>query len=476
MSELMLNQVIVGLGNPVFEQFHRTNRVDIPQDEINNIITQRFNGGITGATINACGIKGGGLSHQPNGVVNIEGGWNQRRGLALLQFTVTDNSLQVDKLAVLGYLAGGGASYLGVIPDDVLFVPVRSWTVSETSRQDGDYMPVTAKTMTESSQFLMNDPDAVANFQSVRPVDVVNYGMGLIEAEENDRGGSYAGTTNSDIGNNGIVISKGGNLDPLAAANQVIHHAARVASNMNTHNSLSENMAYSIGGMQETETFQHPFLGYMMSELGLSSYAGFVGFSFGELRQCFMGFDTVVSPPSDRNTGEVNHMLTSSQLGSANYDEIIANEIAFIALHSMIDNGLLYLEFVASNNVSNMSINRGDIYFQAGSAAGVIPNDQYLAGRVESFKNYIANSFFQKYAVRQWGNATPISLSVKMNVFGECVVELSLNGDERNRIQKVFTSYTLNRTSSNIANTEQQKLMAENHVENIQQYFSNQGN
>lgn len=471
MSEIRLNQVIIGIGNNVHEQFHRSNRIDISPDLANRAAHERFNGGITPSTIAQMGVHGGSLSTQHQGVINVEGGWNQRRGLAMLRMTIVDNALMEQQMSVLGYLVGGGMAMGSVVPDDVLFIPVRSWTMSTSATQDVQYMPTTKRAITETSQFLMADPEMIRQLRSIRPVDVITHGFGQVAAEEEDSNIAYGGSTNADLNQNGVIVSKSSNLDPIVNAQTVMTHAARVARQHVTHNLLSENMAMSMGGISEQEIFQHPFLSLMMSALGMPSYQGFIGFTFEELRQVFQGFDTAVLPPSDRNMEGHNHQLDSDPLGSADWFEKIANELAFISMHAMIDVGLVYLQFVASNNVSNLNVLSSGIYFRPGIPAGVIANDPGLQNRVDNFKDYIETTFFQKYAMTMLGNTTAIEVDVTMNIFGECSVEIVLNGDHGNARKKVFPAYTINRSSSNLATDEIQETMALNYVDNLKNYF-----
>lgn len=469
MAEIALNQVLVGIGNVVYDQHHRENRVTLDNSLVNQAVNERFNGGITAATINMLGLTGGGLANQAAGVINVEGGWNQRRGLCMLRMTVTDNALKQDQMAVMGYLVGGSNTIAGIIPNDVLFVPVRSWTVTTETTSGMDFLPTTKQGVTESSQFLMADPQMLNELQTIRPVDVINYGFGDLNAAED--GMSFDGTTNSDLNRNGLVVSKSGNLNPLTNAQQIMNHAARVSRNQVTHNSLSENMASSMGEMRETEIYEHPFLAMMMSALGMPSYAGFVGFSFEELRQVFQGFDSVVTPPSDRNTEGHNHTLDTSSLGAVDPYEIIAHELAFICLHAMLDIGLLFAQFVSSNGVSGMGVNNGSIYWESGASSGVMANDQHLHTRMEQLKDYIQSSFYQKYAAHKLGLATVVGADVTMNVFGECVIEITLNGNDRVVKRVAIPSYCVNRTSSNIAAGHMQKELANTYVETLQNYF-----
>lgn len=469
MAEITLNQVLVGIGNVVYDQHHRENRINLDNSLVNQAVQERFNGGISASTVNMLGVTGGGLAAQTGGVINVEGGWNQRRGLCLLRMTVTDNALKSEQMAVLGYLVGGSDTFMGIVPNDVLFVPVRSWTVTTEATQGMDYLPTTKTGVTESSQFLMADPEMINNLQSIRPVDVINYGFGELNAEE--EGVMFDGTTNSDLTNNGLVISKSGNLNPLTNAQQIMNHAARVSRNQVTHNTLSENMASSMGNMRETEVYEHPFLSLMMSALGLPSYAGFVGFSFEELRQVFQGFDSVMTPPSDRNMEGHNHTLDTSVLGAVDYHEIIGHELAFICLHAMLDLGLMYAQFIISNNVSGVGINSGNIFWQPGASAGVIANDPYLNNRMDQLKDYIESSFYQKYAATRLGSASIVGAEVTMNVFGECVIEIVLNGNDNITKRIALPSYCVNRTSSNIAAGDMQKELATNYVETLRNYF-----
>jgi len=138
----------------------------------------------------------------------------------------------------------------------------------------------------------------------------------------------------------------------------------------------------------------------------------------------------------------------------------------------MCDTGLMYLEFTASNNATHLGVNRGDIYFKPGIPASMINNDPYAMQRVDRFKDYIEATFFQKYGTKLWGQSTAVEVSVKMNLFGESSVDITL--DRNYNAAEVFTypGYCINRTNSNIASSDNQRQMAINNVENIKQYFA----
>lgn len=472
MAEMRLDQVLYGIGNNLHDQFHRTNRIDMDPSIVDQAYNERYNGGIQGSTIARLSAAAGGLTAQHGGLVDMEDGWSLRRGLCIMKFTVIENSLAETKMSVLGYLTGGGDVMLGQVPDEVIFQPVRSWT-SETSASTGiNGLAINKRAITENSQFLLASPTLTRDLKSIRPVDIVNHGIGFQEMQETAPEREYMGSTSSDLNSQGVIVSKAQNLNPVAHAQTVIRHAASVSSNQVSNNVLSENMALSMNGISDMEVYEHPFLSMMSSALGMATWNGFVGFSFGELRSVFTGFDSVTIGNKRVATAVagVDHRMMSNELGTANQNETTGNELAFITMHALIDCGLMGLDFVASNAVDHLNVN-GGIYFKAGIPQPILDNDTAVNARAERFKEYLEQSFFQKYAARQWGSATLIGVKVKCSILAEIVISMTYNNDPSTEMNWVFPSYTINRTSSNIASTDSQKSMAENYVSNLQEFF-----
>lgn len=473
MAEMRLDSVMYGIGNNLHDQFHRTNRLDLDPALIDQVYHERYNGGITGTTVSRLGVTAGCLSAQHGGMVDVEDGWSQRRGLCILKLTVVEDTLVETKMTILGYLSGGGNVMLGQVPDDVMFQPVRSWTNELSSGTDLNGRAMTKRAITENSQFLLASPTMARELKSIRPMDIVNYGIGFQDMMESAPEREFMGSSSSDLNNQGLIVSKAQNLNPISNAQTIMRHAASVSNNQVNNNMLSENMALSIGGMSDLEVYEHPFLSMMSSSLGMATWNGFIGFSFGEFRQVFEGFDRVLVGGSRVATSiaGMDHRLTSNELGTANRDETTANELAFITMHSLIDCGLLGLEFVASNAVTDLGVRQG-IYFSSGTPISLLDNDHENVSKVERFKDYLEQSFFERYSNRKYGAATLIGVKVKCSIVGEITISMTYNNDASTEQNYSFPSYTINRTSSNIASSESQKSMAENYVTNLQEYFT----
>lgn len=473
--ELQLNEVLIGIGNEVHDHYHRTNKMDLNPDILNQVTQERFQGGVQASTINQLGVTGGTISAQHGGMAEVEGGWSFRRGLMLLKMTVVENSLEATQMSVLGYLTSGSDVLLGIVPDDVLFVPVRSYTTKTTQTQDGNFMPIERQAMTESSQFLMADPSLMKNLHSIRPVDVINYGIGYQDNLEDDNtSDDYDGTVGNSLMDRGVIVSKSSNMNPIVNANTILGHAKSVSRNMVSANKLSENMALSIGGISDMEIYQHPFLGAMMSACQMEDYKGFVGFSFEELRMAFPGFDNAIRDFRQSIKAEPkDHKLTSSSMEGAFQPTVIANELAFICFHALIDVGLLGLDFVASNSVAHQGLGDGEIYWKAGAPASIVNNDMGLWNRVEQFKDYISETFFTKYAAKMFGQSTFISVDVVTGLTRETTVKLIFNNDPNTEFTQTFSSYNINRFSSNIASGDAQQAAAMQYMDNLINYFAN---
>lgn len=472
-GEIILNQVLVGIGNQQHEQVHRNHKLDIDNNLVDKAYNERMSGGISATTIRELGIHTGSIGANHSGVVRIEDGWNSRRGLMMLQMTVRTDALMESKMTVLGYLTGGGLAVLDMLPDNVVFVPVRSWELRSSSTLDRHARTTVKEEMSESSQFLMGDPSLIEELRSIRPADVLNHAFGQQENDENTPDRDFAGVTSANLNEQGVNISKSANLDVYTNATQLWNFASRLSKNKHHVNVLSENMASSIGGVSEHEYFSHPFLSMMMACTGMQNYRGFQGWTIGELRNVFAGFDACIPPGgfTGKSTEDAGILGSTSAMGGADYHERIANELAFLTMHSLLDNGLIGLDFLASNNVSKNQVNTGSIYFTNGIPASIFANDHRLNDRAESFRDYLESSFFQKYAIQKWGRGMAVQIRVKAKVFGETEVEIVLDGDESNPIKKSFPSYCINRTSPDITNTETQTSLVSNYMENINEYF-----
>ena len=137
MSEMLvtLTRAIFGTGNSNHDHVHRHTQLNLDSTEVDDLIMEQVNGGVTAGTLNRIAASSGNLSQRPQGYVSVEEGFGVRRGIGQLTFVIESNSNFHSEMCVVGYLFGGTASEEG-ISDDTMFVPVRTWSTLTTNTHD----------------------------------------------------------------------------------------------------------------------------------------------------------------------------------------------------------------------------------------------------------------------------------------------------------------------------------------------------
>lgn len=477
MAEMTLIDARFGMGNQLHNHVHRNNQFMPSSQDIDELKMEQLSGGILGTTMNAVAERAGEVSAQPQGFVNIEDGWNQRRGLGMLRFSITENSMVSESMTVLGYIHGGQSSIEGFDPQ-TLFVPVRCWTTSTTSQINPvDALPMTSTHVTESSQFLMGDPNLMKELHTVRPMDVGNGLIGIAATDAEGRAEDFAGVIGTNLNQNGVIISKTHNLNPTHHARELLKMTLAAGSmeakTMGIEAVLPDMLSST--GMGEQRLSQNPFMATMRHQLGMHSFNGFQGFSIGDINNVFTNFLDVVDvrfmDPS--LYAQTNYLLSTNEYGGSSFHEIYATEIAFLTLHLMINAGLTSIVFSASNDqnaLSSMTADEGMGYVQ-GHAMSVMENDMYLFNRTETFRQALARNFFNKLNSPYEHMRTIISVEVECHLFGETTVKVFLNGDESNARTWANATYAINRTSTNIAGSDVSRTQCMNAFQNIKEHF-----
>ncbi|UYE93448.1 hypothetical protein [Shewanella phage FishSpeaker] len=476
-STLQLTEVIVGIGNPVHAHVRRHNEINADSTTLDALISEQMNGGMTPSTLNEFSILSGGLSTTPQGNIEISDGWNIRRGLAMLRFVVSTNAINQEELVILGYLVGGEVSFEGLDPNTV-FVPVRSWSILMTNRQDlNTGLPYTQTTINDSQQFLLGtDKNLVTN----RPIDVLN-NMGVMCANV-DMGmplTSYTGMSSQDLKSSGILMSKTKNLDPTHCSRAILGSTIRaMAGSMESGNDrdvfIGDLFEKATGyDVVEQNTLQNAFLSVMNASLGGMNFHGFNGYTFGEIAGVFENLADVLNLNILAQSFEdPNWLMTTSEYGSSSYSERIATEVAVMAAHALVRSGLTFVEFLASNNATEIGglNSENGLMYHMGAAMPLLNNETNLAGRVETFKEELARSFFARYRSDIRGGFS-ISINAKCYVFGETSVTVVIDG--KPETERTFTNatYKLNLTSTNISENHKAINSTINMLNNIQSYL-----
>lgn len=463
------------MGNALHTHVHRNNTLDIDSGHIDQMKMEQYNGGVVQSTINNVANASGGLSTRPLGYVNVEDGWNLRRGIGMMSFQVTQNALVETELSILGYLVGGQATTEG-ISADTIFVPVRSWETSTRNVQDQFGLPTPATVISDSSQFLLQDALGSKSLKSLRPLDIANETLGFLACEQEGVEASYGGTINSDL-SKGVLVSKTNNLDPTHHAKQLIQLSTTTIDQQSSgmlENSLADGM--NSPGLGEVGVTDNAFFKTMLGTLGTWNTSGFSGWSIGEICSVFESFPDVLnlSLLNESNFGIVDNLANTNEYGGANYHEVLASELAFLTVHLLMSCGLTHLEFSATNNPHDFGGLEGSddgVMFIPGPCGSVVDNDPNAINRVQRFEQLIKNHFFAKLNTGFQHNSTIVNVEVECSIFGEIKVKLFLNGDPSNTRTWANAAYLINRTSSNITTNENGLQSAKNFVENIKSFF-----
>lgn len=472
--DIILTQAIFGMGNQNHEHVHRNNEFHIQPMGIDQLKMEQVAGGVLGTTLSSIAEVSGGISANPRGTVSVEGGWNQRRGIGLLRFQVSQNALESSELSVLGYLVGGGATVEGVM-GETMFVPVRTYSSLTRNVPDLHGLPM-AKTVVESSaQFLMGDPNQIKDLKSVRPMDFGNEALGYASMEAEGRS-DYSGSISGDLSNN-VSMSKTHNLNPTHFSKELIKLAISSSGTVD-HGSLEMGIGDGLSdfGMSEAALSDNPFMMAMMYGTGHASMKGFMGYSVEEICNVFTTFPSVLNLTllESSNFAEDNTLLTTQAYGTAGFAEIISTELAFVTVHLLITCGLASFCFTGTNNPTDFDGLMGDsdgVVIIPGAAMSVINHDPDTINKVERFMRELKTHFFKKYTSPYMHERTVINIEVNAFMFGETTVAIAFNGDMDSTKQYTNATYMINRTSINIAGTEMGLLQSKNYLDNIKSFL-----
>jgi hypothetical protein len=476
MAEILLTEAIFGMGNANHDHVHRHNQLNVSTMNIDALKMEQFQGGVTPVTMNKIANESGNLSQMPQGWVNIEDGFNIRRGIGLLRFIVESNSLESSELSVMGYITGGGATHEG-IEGHAMFVPVRSWTTNTRQTADNMGLPMASTAVINSHQFLQGDPMAQHNLKAIRPADVAQEVLGYMACETDGHAGAFDGILAADLSKN-VVMSKTDNLNPAHHARELLKIAANVSNEARfgqVENAIGDSL--NSPGILETPLTGNDFFRTMMMSTGTVSMVGFMGWTMAEINNVFSNLLDVMNLNllNPTSFGAVDNLFGSKEYGSASPFEVIASEVAYLTVHLLIKCGLTHLDFSATNNPHHTQgiVGSDDgVEIITGAFGSVLHHDEYAINRVEQFKQLLKQHFFAKHTTGFMHTTTIISVNVQCSVFGETSVELFFNGNQDDTRRFVNATYCINRTSTNIAGSELGLQEAKNFMDNITEYFA----
>lgn len=462
MARINLKSGQVGMSNINQDHYLRNHSMSINGNDINELIASRLGTStrVNPNAINEVALKTAGLSANSQGVAYLEDGWGVSRGVALLKFEIENGGIVSNTLGVYGYLYGGTEIMPGYpIPDDITFVPTRSWLIETTGVQDAHGIINKNNVLRQAGQFLLNDPRSPEGSYSIRPVDVVSNSLCLttdiMEQQLNPIGGggdplntTMAGVTEGIISTQGVVHTGADNNSPVNYGRKLLESAMTATlcrqNNLQVYDALSE--AVTNPGIKEVPYFDNAFFRTMMSQLGRPSLAGFQGFSFGEIRSVFPTFDmpgvmNTTLTDASRMSVEDFRINTDAQNG-ADYPTIIANDVLFGAISILDEARLTYMQVRMSNNTpaGQININNLPVEYQLGECAPLMDEDDGWGYNVVPAVERLAWHIYSKYNSAYHHERRLVNIEAELSFFGESRIAVYVDGNPAT--ERVFNFLT----------------------------------
>lgn len=514
MSNFRLTSAKAGLTNYYHQQVIRNAVTDLDSTIVDQLANENMMGGITPTTLLNAAVHSGGLNAQASGYASIQGGWNESKGLMMMDFVVQDTPVSVERMHVIGYITNN--SSMEGISLDAVFSPVMSWRTHETVTASADVLnPTTIRRMIGGrTDYLMNDGSAMGNLVSLRPNDVIDYSIEraahkdvLERMEDEGMNGMVPQITvgASDIGRIGVVTSKRGNVNPTGYALDILkagtgfQRQQHISSNMldtaggnmtqydNTYGDLSQ-IAYQTAN-SEPQLMRDDFFRTMMECMGTPSLRGFTGYTFRDLNMAFENIDDVLDLTlMDKVMFNVSDFTQNTEaMGTSQLEEFVSQEITMNIMDLMIKYGLSAISFRGSNcdhfggdgNLSNVVI----LPYNPAS----LDQDDFMVGqKVEAFINELTSQIFAKLNGIRSNELTPIRFDVTAELFGTCVINMQTVNDHNysdtfdaadvgsvpmGMQSRVYPTFALNNFSTVLGDKESAQVAGSNFFSNLEAYF-----
>lgn len=511
---MTLTRARVGLTNYYHQQVIRNPIMDLDSVLVDQLTEENLLGGVKATTLRMAAVYSGGLNAQADDFANIQGGWNDSKGLMILDFITKDSPVAVEYTHVIGYITNNGS--LEGLTADAVFTPVMSWKTHETITAGLDIMnPTTTKqTIGGRTDYLLNDGSMASGMVSLRPSDVIDFSMERANADAmreqmEDEGLmgitpsiSVAGT---DLDRIGVVTSKRNNLNPSSYAQDILSAGTGYQRN----NQLSSNMVDSMGentsqfdgvydqlvtigyqtGNKEPQILRDDFFATMRDVMGRAQLRGFTGYSIGDLAMAFENLNEVMDLTfMDKTQVMVEDFTQNTEsMGTSLSEEFTSQEITMNIMDLMIKYGLSAINFRGSNcdhfggdgSLSNVVI----LPFNPSS----LSDDDFDTGsKVEGFVTELTNQIFAKLNGLRPNELTPIRFDVTAELFGTCIINMTrvtaenqgdgfniqAAGVQEGMSTRVYPTFALNNFSPVIGSKNSAQQAGSNFFTNLQTHFS----
>lgn len=503
----------VGLTNYYHQQVIRNPIMDLDSNLIDQITEENLLGGVKGTTLRMAAVYSGGLNAQADDFANIQGGWNESKGLMMMDFVSQDSPVAIEYTHVIGYVTNNSSTE--GLTGDAVFTPVMSWKTHETITAGLDIMnPTTTKqTIGGRTDYLLNDGSMAPGMVSMRPSDVIDFSMEQANSENmrmqlEDEGltGVVPSVTvaGTDIDRLGVIASKRNNLNPSSYAQDILS----AGTGFQRNNQLSSNMVDSMGenvsqfdgmyeqlvsigyqsGVKEPQLLRDDFFATMRDVMGQAQLRGFTGYSIMDLSMAFENLDEVMDLTfMDQSQVMVSDFTQNTEsMGSSMVEEYTSQEITMNIMDLMIKYGLSSINFRGSNcdhfggdgNLSNVVI----LPYNPFSLSG---DDFDLGSKVEAFVTELTNQIFAKLNGLRPGELTPIRFDVTAELFGTCIINMTrvtsenqtqgfnmqATGVQDGMSTRVYPTFALNNFSPIIGSKNSAQQQGSNFFTNLQTHF-----
>lgn len=511
MSNITLIGARAGITNYYQNQVVRNQAMDIKTPLIDALTFENHGGGINGSTLMHAAVMSAGLNAQASGVAQIQGGWGESKGLLLLDFTTQTSPVLTEYMHVLGYVSNNQA--MGALSADAMFHPVMSWKTQETITSNmGDIMNPTnvKREIGKRTDYMFNDGSNMANLVTLRPSDVIEYGLGTatnehiqsqIDLEGLDGQHPISTPAASSLSRVGVITSKRDNTNPinysmdiLKAGTNYQRNSLFSSNNMSGETDgvwdgmFSELTQLSYQSQQgEPQLLRDDFFREMMQMTGNSQSRGFTGYSIGDLDMAFGNLDEVLDLTfMDAGDFVVDDFTQNTEgFGTSSLAEITAAEIEANMLDLMLKYGLMIINFRGSNcdNFGDGGLDNIVIFPYAPTP---IQEDDYQLGqKVDAFVEALRSQIFTKLNGLDINQMVPIRFDVQAELFGTTAIDLTIVNDSNIGngfmmenagasvgIRRMFPTFAINTTSPVLGTSESAQEAGSNFFSNIQSYFS----
>lgn len=511
MSQITLVSARAGLTNYYHNQFVRNQAMDIHSTLIDALTYENHSGGVKGATLMHTAVMSGGLNAQPNGVANIQGNWNESKGLMMLDFLTQDSHVLVEYMHVLGYVSNNES--LEGLTMSAIFHPVMSWKTQETITSNfGDISDPTKvkRQIGKRTDYMFNDGSSDDSLVTLRPADVMEFGLESATANDvmmrmeeeglnamQPRGVPAA----SSISRVGVIASKRDNNNPSSYAADILKAGTNYQRNsLLQANSMDNGETSQYDGMYagltelsyqsqqyEPQLLRDDFFREMMEQMGQNQTRGFTGYSIGDLLMSFENLNEVLDLTfmSAEQFAIEDYTQTTEQFGTSSLAEIVAAEIEANMLDLMLKYGLNGISLRGSNCDSFEGDGGLDnVVILPHSPAALQEDDYTLGQKIDAFVESLKSQIFTKLNGINPQSLTPIRFNITAELFGTTQMDIQVVNDTNSNggfmledtaapvgVVRSFPTFANNATSPVLGTTDSAHLAGANFFSNLEAYF-----